>query len=375
MIAQRYGHDPDWVKARLRRADVPLRAPGRQATTDEDRVRSLLDHGLRVPEIAGALDCSTTTVLTIMRKHSWVGPPRRPRGPNRTPPPTPDPAVLRRLYSMRGSASERSPSACTCVVRAALHTAGVPVSNPGWVAGQAPAPISKEQLHRLYVDQDSSARQVAEELKCAQARVLAALRRHGIPVHAERRRTVPPLLVDAAIKGRVYVAPVCCLRPLASRARRAGWSTRKRPARRGLRWPLRGPRRMTHAHSPQGVPSSRGSGSTPPQDPIATRQTWTRPRPLQQEPSKPIQSGRCAGRTETGQRPRRRRGIVAQRARLRAAASEFRPNEEAAPRVRHRQPGRVRDDRPRRSRQSITGAQWGRKAQTTTCLNRGRADK
>ena len=102
MIAQRYGHDPDWVKARLRRADVPLRAPGRQATTDEDRVRSLLDHGLRVPEIAGALDCSTTTVLTIMRKHGWVGPPRRPRGPNRTPPPTPDPAVLRRLYVDEG---------------------------------------------------------------------------------------------------------------------------------------------------------------------------------------------------------------------------------------------------------------------------------
>jgi len=29
LIAQRYGHDPDWVKARLRRADVPLRALGR----------------------------------------------------------------------------------------------------------------------------------------------------------------------------------------------------------------------------------------------------------------------------------------------------------------------------------------------------------
>src|SRR5664279_951902 len=76
------------------------------------------------------------------------------------------------------------------IVRAALHTAGVSVSRPGWVAGQAPAPISKEQLQRLYVDQDLSARQVAEELKCGQARVLAALRRHGIPVHAERRRTV-----------------------------------------------------------------------------------------------------------------------------------------------------------------------------------------
>ena len=194
MIAQRYGHDPDWVKARLRRADGPLRAPGRQATTDEDRVRSLLDHGLRVPEIADALGCSTTTVLTIMRKHGWVGPPRRPRGPNRTPPPTPDPAVLRRLYVDEGlsigTVAERlhlPPS----VVRAALHTAGVPVSRPGWVTGQAPTPISKEQLQRPYVDQDSSARQVAEELGCSQTRILAALRRHGIPVHAERRRTVP----------------------------------------------------------------------------------------------------------------------------------------------------------------------------------------
>ena len=76
-------------------------------------------------------------------------------------------------------------------MRAALHTAGVPVSRPGWVTGQAPTPISKEQLQRLYVDQDSSARQVAEELGCSQTRILAALRRHGIPVHAERRRTVP----------------------------------------------------------------------------------------------------------------------------------------------------------------------------------------
>ena len=76
VIARRYNHDPDWVKARLRRAGVPLRAPGRRATVDPGRVRALLDEGLRVPEIAATIGCSDTTVLTILRAHGWAGPAR-----------------------------------------------------------------------------------------------------------------------------------------------------------------------------------------------------------------------------------------------------------------------------------------------------------
>ena len=45
---------------------------------------------------------------------------------------------------------------------------------------------------------------MAEELGCGQTRVRAALRVHGISVHAERP-PVPPLLVDAATVTDLYV--------------------------------------------------------------------------------------------------------------------------------------------------------------------------
>ena len=123
-IGQRYHHDPDWVRARLRRAGVALRPAGRQRQVDHDQVRELLDAGVRVPQIAEQLRCSDTTVLAVLREQGWSGPPRRPRGPNRIRPPRPDPAVLRRLYVTEGFSiaviAERlavSPGA----VRAALH--------------------------------------------------------------------------------------------------------------------------------------------------------------------------------------------------------------------------------------------------------------
>ena len=52
VIGRRFGHTADWVRARLVAAGVPLRPPGRQPTITDDQVRSLLDQGLRVAEIA-----------------------------------------------------------------------------------------------------------------------------------------------------------------------------------------------------------------------------------------------------------------------------------------------------------------------------------
>jgi len=49
-IAQRYGRSADWVKARLLAAGVGVRAPGRRPLIDPDRVRVLLDGGLRVAD-------------------------------------------------------------------------------------------------------------------------------------------------------------------------------------------------------------------------------------------------------------------------------------------------------------------------------------
>ena len=95
VIARRYGHDPDWVKARLRRAGIPLRAPGRKATTDEDRVRSLLDDGLRVPEIADARlfdhdrvnDHAKARLGRAAEASAWPQPhPTTDAGPGRPPP-------------------------------------------------------------------------------------------------------------------------------------------------------------------------------------------------------------------------------------------------------------------------------------------------
>ena len=207
VIGQRYNHDPDWVKARLHRAGIPLRAPGRQAVVDPQRVRDLLDEGLRVPEIADTIGCSTTTVQAILRAQGWTAPPRRPRGPNRVRPPQPDSTQLRRLYL------EQKLSVNTIAdqlglpphrIRTALQAAGIPVHKPGWTAGQPPPPITHEQLQQLYVEQRLSTRQVADELGCGPTRVLAALRRHHIPIRTERP-TVPSLDVDEPTLRELYV--------------------------------------------------------------------------------------------------------------------------------------------------------------------------
>ena len=52
VIGARFGHTADWVRARLVAAGVPLRPPGRQPVITDDQVRSLLDQGLRVAQIA-----------------------------------------------------------------------------------------------------------------------------------------------------------------------------------------------------------------------------------------------------------------------------------------------------------------------------------
>jgi len=206
-IGQRYNHDPDWVRARLRRAGIPLRPAGRQRQVDHDQVRGLLDAGLRVPQISERLRCSDTTVLAVLREHGWSGPARRPRGPNRISPRRPDPQVLRRLYVTEGFSiaviAERlavSPGA----VRSALDADGITVSRPGWTASKPPPPISETRLRELYVDQQMSTRQVAEVLNCTPVRVLAALKRHGIAIDS-RRQAIPPLPIDALTMFDLYV--------------------------------------------------------------------------------------------------------------------------------------------------------------------------
>ena len=52
LVRAKGGHAADWVGARLVADGVPLRPPGRQPSITDDQVRSSLDQGLRVAEIA-----------------------------------------------------------------------------------------------------------------------------------------------------------------------------------------------------------------------------------------------------------------------------------------------------------------------------------
>src|SRR6476469_3233441 len=89
VIGARFGHSTDWVRARLVTAGVEVRPQGRQPTITDDQVRSLLDQGLRVAQIAAELGVTDSNVLDRMRANGWTGPPRRPRGPSRNAPPPP----------------------------------------------------------------------------------------------------------------------------------------------------------------------------------------------------------------------------------------------------------------------------------------------
>jgi len=252
VIAQRYNHDPDWVKARLHRAGTTLRAPGRQAVVDPQQVRVLLDEGLRVPEIADTIGCSTTTVQAILRTHGWTAPPRRPRGPNRVQPPQPDSAQLRRLYL------EQKLSVNTIAdqlglpphrIRTALQAAGVPVHKPGWTGGQPPPPITRDQLQQLYVEQRLSTRQVADELGCGPTRVLAALRRHHIPIRTERP-TVPSLDVDEPTLRDLYVAQHLDDQTIGAELGVPAWRVTMRRRELGIRRPAGRPPHKTPPDPP-----------------------------------------------------------------------------------------------------------------------------
>src|SRR5664279_964839 len=78
VIGRRFGHTADWVRARLVAAGVRLRPQGRRPTITDDQVRSLLDRGLRVAEIAAELGVTDSSVLDRMRARGWTGPRRGP---------------------------------------------------------------------------------------------------------------------------------------------------------------------------------------------------------------------------------------------------------------------------------------------------------
>lgn len=209
VIGRRLGHTADWVRTRLVAAGVPLRPPGRQPTITDDQVRSLLDKGLRVAQIAEELGVTDSSVLDRMRANGWTGPPRRPRGPSRNAPPPPRVESLRQLYATEGltvaEVAQRLGQS-EGRVTAALAAAGIARRRPGWTDGIPPAPIIAEQLTELYVENGRTVREVAAILNTTTTRVNAALRRHGIPRRPEPQKLPPPLELDKTTLTELYVS-------------------------------------------------------------------------------------------------------------------------------------------------------------------------
>ena len=149
VIGRRFGHTADWVRARLVAAGVPLRPAGRPPTITDDQVRSLLNQGLRVADIAKELGVTDSSVLDRMRANGWTGPPRRPRGPSRNALPPPKVESLRQLYVDEGlSIGEVALrlGQSRGRVTAALDAARIPRRRPGWTDGSPPDPISRGLL-------------------------------------------------------------------------------------------------------------------------------------------------------------------------------------------------------------------------------------
>lgn len=208
MIGRRFGHTADWARARLVAAGVQVRPAGRQPTITDDQVRSLLDHGLRVAEIAAELGVTDSSVLDRMRANGWTGPPRRPRGPSRNAPPPPKVESLRQLYVNEGLsvgdvALRLGQSRGR--VTAALDPARIPRRCPGWTDGNPPDPISRGVIINLYLNDGSTVREVAAALATTTTRVNAALRRHGIPRRPELQKAPRPLKLDRTKLTELYV--------------------------------------------------------------------------------------------------------------------------------------------------------------------------
>ncbi len=207
VIGRRFGHTADWVRARLVVAGVPIRPAGRQPTITDDQVRSLLNQGRRVAEIAQELGVTDSSVLDRMRANGWTGPPRRPRGPSRNAPPPPNVESLRQLYITEGLSVAEVAQRLRLSrgrVTAALDAAGIPRRRPGWANGNPPDPISRGMLIKLYLNDGSTVREVAAALGTTTTRVNAALRRHGIPRRPEPKAP-PPLKLDRTRLTELYV--------------------------------------------------------------------------------------------------------------------------------------------------------------------------
>ena len=125
-------------------------------------------------------------------------------------------------------------------VTTGLRAAGIAPRARGRHDGVQLAPITAEQLQELYVRQQLSAREIAEQLGGEQTRVLDALRREGIPVRpggsppGPRGPRVPQLHLGAAELGRLYVEDEFDDEQIGRRYGVSSWQVRRRRTELGV---------------------------------------------------------------------------------------------------------------------------------------------
>lgn len=241
-IAHELATTPDKVATRLRHAGVALR-PARPRAGRLPRlpraklVAAYVKQRLTVDQIARARGCSPTHVRNELRRHGI----RR----KRTPGPLPagwtplTPAVLRRLYldealTVAEVASRVGGSAAR--VLAALRRAGIPRRPRGTPSGHRIEPLTAELLHQLYVVEGLSAAGVVARLGGVQDRVYPALAKYGIPSRP-RHRPAPQLTISRTELEEAYVTGRRSKEEIASAYGVAVWQVTLRLRADGIRRP------------------------------------------------------------------------------------------------------------------------------------------
>lgn len=240
-VAGRLGLTSDKLRLRLVRAGVEVRPPGRSPSTVPLEREWLADaYALRLlshEEIAGEAGCSVAHVRNELRRHG-IG---RHRVPAALPPGwlrlTPE--LLRELYVEEGlTASEVAERVGGSAARvlAALRRAGIPTRAPGTPSGRRLTRLTPELLHQLYVVEELSTVEIAKRVGGDSKRVWPALVRAGIP-RRPRGPSPRPVKADRGELVDAYVEERASLEELAERYGTSVNQVRFRLRAEGIRRP------------------------------------------------------------------------------------------------------------------------------------------
>jgi DNA-binding CsgD family transcriptional regulator/transposase-like protein len=240
-VGRELGTTSDRVRTRLARAGIPVRRPGAPPRTQPLEREWLADvytvQRLDHEEIAKVAGCSVAHVRNELRRHG-IGR-RRGVGPLPAGGAALTPELLEELYIEQGlttaEVAERVGGSPARVL-AGVRRAGIPTRAPGTPSGRRLIRLTPELLHQLYVVEGLSAAQVAERVGGDGKRVWAALVRAGIP---RRPRARPPRTLNASREELVvaYVEERVSIDELADRYGVPPFQVRLKLRAEGIRRP------------------------------------------------------------------------------------------------------------------------------------------